>query len=53
MEHEDEEEDIFTKAEKFAKTQAYKDRCLIFREALFNVDLGFNKFVEFEPTFDE
>ena len=45
----EEEEDEYDRAEKFAKTELYQERCLIFQQALMSVDLSFTSFVNFHP----
>lgn len=49
IEEEEEEEDDIDRAEKFAKTDLYRERCDIFREALFSIDLALDSFVAFCP----
>ena len=44
---EEEEEDEYDRAEKFAKTDAYRQRCIMFSEAMMNVDLDLSSFVSF------
>jgi hypothetical protein len=46
----EEEEDEFDRAEKFAKTELYQERCKLFQEALFSIDLSLNSFVNFNSV---
>lgn len=48
-EEEDEEEDDIDRAEKFAKTDLYRERCDLYRDALFSINLALDSFVAFCP----
>jgi hypothetical protein len=43
----EEEEDEYDRAEKFAKTDLYKDKCIIYQQAIFSIDLSLTSFVSF------
>lgn len=44
-----EEEDEYDRAEKFAKTELYKEKCFIYQQAIFQIDLSLTSFVSFAP----
>ncbi len=45
----EEEEDEYDRAEKFAKTELYKEKCFIYQQAIFQIDLSLTSFVSFAP----
>lgn len=49
----EEEEDEYELAEKFAKTELYKEKCIIYHQAIFQIDLSLTSFVSFAPPIIE
>ncbi len=50
----EEEEDEYDRAEKFAKTELYKEKCAIYQQAIFQIDLSLTSFVSFaSPVIEE
>ena len=49
----EEEEDEYDRAEKFAKTELYKEKCFIYQQAIFQIDLSLTSFVSFAPPIQE
>lgn len=49
----EEEEDEYDRAEKFAKTDLYKEKCNIYQQAIFQIDLSLTSFVSFAPPIQE
>ena len=45
----EEEEDEYDRAEKFAKTDLYKEKCVVYQQAIFSIDLSLTSFVSFDP----